>query len=321
MYWDGPEEHLGILDLTVWKPMGLMKPAATNAAGANRLVQLIEDGRKMPVPEKLQPKRNFGHQWTEKNLISGGTSTWKKADGTLSYVDVQVTDVVTGASLYGYDTRKKTFTDPRWHGSNQINVQLDRKVAKMKEIKQILLDIEADEQKTRDNIDKWKDDKMMAAEKLPPLQRHLMYLKDRREAVQIRERKERVEMQAVQQSKAELIHAVKCEEAKAQKMEFAKRNQLPVPEILARELPMEVLQSTHSVKQSLDETLEPVKQSLDSTLEPVNQSGAEGASGVFEEIGSWAQSLFAEAPRKQEKIEEKYFGKVRKQERGMGESK
>ena len=115
----------------VWKPLSQLAPALVRSVGAERAAELVQTGRPLPVPEALEPKRTFGHEWAEKNLVSGGPGTYRKAENSLAHANVDVRDLLTGVSVYSFDTKKKSFTDPAGHGSNQVRVQLERLTAKL----------------------------------------------------------------------------------------------------------------------------------------------------------------------------------------------
>ena len=101
LYWDGPETSLGFLDLMVWKPIAMTGPAVVKQAGAQDTVNLLQKGVAMPVADDLLPKRVYGYQWTERNNISRKTSTLQKGEGALAHTNIQVKDLLTGATIYG----------------------------------------------------------------------------------------------------------------------------------------------------------------------------------------------------------------------------
>jgi len=113
LYWDGPETSLGFLDLMVWKPIAMTGPAVVKQAGAQDTVNLLQKGVAMPVADEMLPKRVYGYQWTERNNIwrdvkdTNGerttikTSTVQKGEGALAHTNIQVKDLLTGATIYG----------------------------------------------------------------------------------------------------------------------------------------------------------------------------------------------------------------------------
>ena len=305
-YWDGPEEHSGALDLLVWKPLSQLAPALVRSVGAERAAELVQTGRPLPVPEALEPKRTFGHEWAEKNLVSGGTGRYRKAENSLAYANVDVRDLLTGVSLYSFDTKKKSFTDPAGHGSNQVRVQLERLTAKLQQLKLGLAQIESDEAAVRRKIEEYaRLGPDVAKEHVPALERELLALSARRDRIQIRQRAERKELVEVQEqhehSKQAQLRAHR-EEAQAQeKKDLIRKHGIPVPEALGLVLPKEALM----LLSSGEAASQPETSAAGHTEPPLMHEAATVATGGMAE---WLLSWPASEPPEPEHAGERYFG-------------
>ena len=307
LYWDGPEEHSGALDLLVWKPLSQLAPALVRSVGAERLAELVQTGRPLPVPEALAPKRTFGHEWAEKNLVSGGTGTYRKAENSLAHANVDVRDLLTGVSLYSFDTKKKSFTDPAGHGSNQVRVQLERLTAKLQQLKLGLAQIESDEAAVRRKIEEYaRLGPDVAKEHVPALERELLALSARRDRIQIRQRAERKELVEVQErhehSKQAQLRALR-EEAQAQeKKDLIRKHGIPVPEALGLVLPKEALMWLSRDEAACTAT-QPATSAAGQT-EPPHEAATVTTGGM----AAWLLSWRARAAPEPEHAGERYFG-------------
>lgn len=120
LYWDGNETSLGFLNLMVWKPIAMTGPAVVKQAGTQDTVNLLQKGVVMPVADELLPKRVYGYQRTERNNISGKTSTLAKGEGVLAHTNIQVKDLLTGATIYGIQWSYQTCLETRGNLSRAV---------------------------------------------------------------------------------------------------------------------------------------------------------------------------------------------------------
>ena len=80
--------------------------SSSTPAQKTQSISCITWGVAMPVADELLPTRVYGYQWTERNNISGKTSTLEKGEGALAHINIQIKDLLTGATIYGIYMKK-----------------------------------------------------------------------------------------------------------------------------------------------------------------------------------------------------------------------